>query len=806
MAPFVKADNLTQREVERAIESFVYGVNIPSRWGTQSPFSNITLDWTCPERLKNVHPIVGGVEVDFTFGDCKTEMDMVNKAFIQIMTEGDSLGRGFAYPIPTYNITKDFEWETENAKLLFIMTGKYGTPYFQNFINSDLDPDDVRSMAILPTQKLLIKDCDGIVTLSVVKDIVENWNTKRKYTILLNGKWIPIIDMFEVPYRKYPNSVSFRFSDGTSQPFSWDHKTIVYRNNEVINVLAQDVLCTDHLLVSTTAWDISKNMDATLTEEKFLVDGHLNNLVWNCSIDARRRVFDNLTNADYKSEELLAELKILLSSIGELDNEQQLLTRVEYNGDSYLLKPITNVEIVPSTDDIVYNFTVDTPEHIYELPNGIITHQCCRLRLDKTVLRKRGGGLFGSDELTGSIGVVTIDLPRIGYTSTNETEYFDQLAKMMDIAAESLIRKRKVLQEWFDHGIYPYSKVYLENLNNHFNTIGIVGMHESILNFFGPDTGINTGKGQAFALKVLNFMRTRMEYYQTTKYSTAKEFVKHVKSDTQKNVFGFDKDRSLSEDNINYMDFGPFNLEASPAESTSYRLALHDKKHYPDIITSGSEEDPYYTNSTQLPVDDTYDIFDAMSHQDPLQVKYTGGTVFHGHLQESIADWRSVSKLVKSMATNFKTPYYTISPVYSICPVHGYISGEHHECPKCQAETEVYARIVGYYRPVKNWNKGKKAEKLARKEFNLFEDVRSKDQYDELYLYTKELCPNCPAAKKYLDDNGIDYMQRNISESDVINEEANDFTIEVTPSFLLRDSKTGRLLKVESLEEFKNLK
>jgi ribonucleoside-triphosphate reductase len=419
LAPFVKVDSLDYKQVKQCIQSFVFGVNTPSRWGSQAPFTNITLDWTIPEDLKARKALVGGQEMDFTYGDCKAEMDLINRAFIELMLEGDADGRGFAYPIPTYNITRDFDWDSDNARLLFEMTARYGTPYFQNFINSDLDPSDVRSM-------------------------------------------------------------------------------------------------------------------------------------------------------------------------------------------------------------------------------------CCRLQLDKRELRKRGGGLFGSDEFTGSVGVVTINLPRIGYLSRNEGEFFDRLAGMMDIAADSLTIKRKVISHLLEAGLFPYTRRYLKHLNNHFSTIGLVGMNECLLNFMNTD--ITSPEGLEFSKKVLSYMRKRLADYQ-------------------------EETGDL------------FNLEATPAESTSYRLARHDKKHYPDIITSG-DTDPYYTNSTQLPVDYTTDIFEALDHQDGLQTLYTGGTVFHGFIGESIKDWRSCRELVKSVANNYRLPYFTISPTFSICPVHGYIDGEHFQCPKCKSEAE----------------------------------------------------------------------------------------------------------------------
>ena len=417
LAPFIKIDNLSEEQVKQSLQSFIFGVNTPSRWGSQAPFTNITLDWTIPEDLKNTKAIVGGDEQAFTYGDCQKEMDMINKCFIQLMLNGDANGRGFQYPIPTYNITKNFDWDSENAKFLFEMTAKYGTPYFQNFINSDLNPGDVRSM-------------------------------------------------------------------------------------------------------------------------------------------------------------------------------------------------------------------------------------CCRLQLDKRELRKRGGGLFGSDEFTGSIGVVTINLPRIGYLAGSKTDFFNRLSNLMEIAAKSLKIKRKVINHLLLTGLFPYTKRYLKHLDNHFSTIGITGMNECLINFMGKD--ISTPEAKEFAIKILDFMRDKLAHFQ-------------------------EETGDL------------YNLEATPAESTSYRLARHDKEKYPDIITSG-DKDPYYTNSTQLPVNYTEDIFEALDHQDELQVKYTGGTVFHAFIGEALDDWKSCRELVKAIASNYRLPYFTISPTFSICQIHGYLPGEHFNCPKCRDE------------------------------------------------------------------------------------------------------------------------
>ena len=513
LAPFVKVDNLTQAQVKQCIQSFVYGVNTPSRWGTQAPFSNITLDWTVPNDLKDLNAIVGGKEMDFTYGDCKKEMDMVNKAFIEIMIEGDYNGRGFQYPIPTYSITKDFDWsETENNKLLFEMTSKYGTPYFSNYINSDMEPSDVRSM-------------------------------------------------------------------------------------------------------------------------------------------------------------------------------------------------------------------------------------CCRLRLDLRELRKKSGGFFGSGESTGSIGVVTINLPRIAYLAKDEADFYQRLDKLMDIAARSLKVKRSVITRLMDNGLYPYTKRYLGTFGNHFSTIGLIGMNEVGLNAKWLRCDLTHEKTQKFAAEVLDHMRERLSDYQEL-----------------------------------YGDL--YNLEATPAESTTYRFAKHDKEQFPDIITANENGTPYYTNSSHLPVGYTEDIFTALEIQDELQTRYTSGTVFHAFLGEKLPDWKAAASLVRKIAENHKLPYYTMSPTYSVCVDHGYLPGEQYVCPHCGKKTEVYSRITGYYRPVQNWNDGKSQEFKDRKVYTVGTSVLKKTapavesqpavlaaaapSYEipaagdaRTILISRVTCPNCRVAENLLVKKGV---------------------------------------------------
>lgn len=525
LAPFVKADNLSFYEVKKCIESFIYGVNTPSRWGTQAPFSNITLDWTVPNDLAELNAIVGGREMDFKYKDCQKEMDMVNRAFIEVMIEGDANGRGFQYPIPTYSITRDFDWsDTENNRLLFEMTSKYGTPYFSNYINSDMEPSDVRSM-------------------------------------------------------------------------------------------------------------------------------------------------------------------------------------------------------------------------------------CCRLRLDLRELRKKSGGFFGSGESTGSVGVVTINMPRIAYLSSTPEEFYKRLDKLMDISARSLKIKRTVITKLLDEGLYPYTKRYLGTFNNHFSTIGLIGMNEVGLNASWLGGDMTTEKTQEFTKDVLNHMRERLSDYQEM-----------------------------------YGDL--YNLEATPAESTTYRMAKHDVEQFPDIITASEPGGtPYYTNSSHLPVSFTEDIFAALDIQDELQTLYTSGTVFHAFLGEKLPDWKAAASLVRKIADNYKLPYYTLSPTYSVCRNHGYLSGEVYTCPHCGEKTEVYSRITGYYRPVQNWNDGKCQEFKERKVYNIgtskltHERVRDEQKHvetaetqavdgkEKILLFTTKTCPNCRMADVMLKSKGVEFEKIDAEENvDLTNE------------------------------------
>ena len=535
LAPFVKTDNLDYEQVKKCIESFIYGVNTPSRWGTQAPFSNITLDWTVPADLAELPAIVGGKEQDFKYKDCQKEMDMVNKAFIEIMIEGDANGRGFQYPIPTYSITKNFDWsDTENNRLLFEMTSKYGTPYFSNYINSDMQPSDVRSM-------------------------------------------------------------------------------------------------------------------------------------------------------------------------------------------------------------------------------------CCRLRLDLRELRKKSGGFFGSGESTGSVGVVTINMPRIAYLAKDEADFLRRLDRLMDIAARSLKTKRTVITKLLDEGLYPYTKRYLGTFANHFSTIGLVGMNEAALNAGWIGKDMTHAEAQQFTQRVLNHMRERLSDYQEQ-----------------------------------YGDL--YNLEATPAESTAYRFAKHDKEQFPQIITANENGTPYYTNSSHLPVGYTADVFDALDIQDDLQTLYTSGTVFHAFLGEKLPDWKAAAALVRKIAENYKLPYYTLSPTYSVCKDHGYLAGEQFTCPKCGGRTEVYSRITGYYRPVQNWNDGKAQEFKDRKVYDVAHSTlkHSHALHAESaagtacaapalhgpVLFTRSGCPNCKTSKLMLDKAGVRYS---VIDAEQDAESTRRYGVKKAPSLLVPD-------------------
>lgn len=683
LAPFVKADHLTFREVKQAIQCFVFGVNTPSRWSSQAPFSNITLDWVCPKDMRDTPAIVGGKEMDFTYGDCQEEMDTVNKAFLEIMIGGDADGRGFAYPIPTYSITKDFDWsDTENNRLLFEMAAKYGTPYFSNYINSDMEPSDVRSMCPLTGDTMVIVKDDSGEKILAIRDVYEQYGDGNGSKVWTGREWAnghPVI-------MPMTDICCFTLTDG-----------------EVIR------MGVNHLQPTGTAEQFRAGQYVTKKAE------------------------------DIEEGDVLPRYQLNGAISGIIGTEKIIRKTIE--------KGIPN--------EFLYCFEVNNSDHLFMLANGIITHNC-RLRLDLRELRRKSGGFFGSGESTGSVGVVTINLPKLGYLSKDEADFYARLDHLMDIAARSLRIKREAITKLYDADLYPYTKRYLGDakFTNHFSTIGVLGMHECGLNARWLRAGMDDERTQKFAVDILNHMRNKLSDYQEL-----------------------------------YGDL--YNLESTPAEGTCYRFARHDTQAYPDIKTSGSGKDIFYTNSTNLPVSYTDDIFSALDIQDGIQTLYTSGTVFHAFLGERLPDWKACATLVRKIAENYRLPYYTMSPTYSVCPDHGYIIGEHAKCPVCGKETEIYSRITGYYRPVKAWNIGKSEEFRERKTYDVSgaykpaakdkgcdsEDTCGKERKtydaemkekavkktepaaglsgerlpDGVYLFTTSVCPKCRALKPGLD-------------------------------------------------------
>lgn len=827
--------------VENGTAVFRKDGNVYISGQTQAPFTNITLDWTVPADLAELNCIVGGKEVNFKYKDCKKEMDMINKAFIEIMTEGDANGRGFQYPIPTYSITKDFDWsDTENNRLLFEMTAKYGTPYFSNYINSDMEPSDVRSMCPLTSDtKIMVKSSVGI-SIQDIKTLADN-QAKRNthYEVWTKDGWKKATfnnqKMTDVYAITLSNGVTVKMGENHLQPTkrgtvsakelvvgdlipfnkkevkvnnlgsrdlgyaigaymgdgSRDDNAIIYSLDakekddlteqeltRIWNTLGYEVKVTKESTKPSVRFVRVNGKPYTIVSQFVLGDNALNKKfsqkVWNMGVEFKKGLIAGYAATDgardkkrlyTSSPQMREDLMSLFASIGRKalghyeDNRtnrlgKEINYRIDYpertsygtyfsEDEDYNYYSITSIEKVKDSKTKLYCLEVDNDDHLFMLANGMITHNC-RLRLDLRELRKKSGGFFGSGESTGSVGVVTINIPRIAYVSKNEEEFYSKLSNMMDIAARSLHIKREVITELLENGLYPYTKRYLGTFNNHFSTIGLVGMNEACLNAKWIGKDLSHKEAQDFTKDVLNFMREKLSDYQEL-----------------------------------YGDL--YNLEATPAESTSYRLAKHDKEQFPNIITSvGLENDtPYYTNSSHLPVNYTASVFEALDIQDELQTLYTSGTVFHAFLGEKLPNWESTANLVRKIAENYKLPYYTMSPTYSVCTEHGYIIGEHYKCPKCGKPTEVYSRITGYYRPVQNWNDGKLAEFKNRKLYENFELTKNKKEDVEKIedskkdttfsgkplLFTTPTCPNCPIAKSELDYAGIEYEAINANEN-----------------------------------------
>lgn len=609
LAPFVRIDKLTYDEVKQDIQKFVYNMNTTSRWGSQSPFTNITLDMICPKHIANEAIIVGGELQDSTYGEYQEEIDMINKAFIEIYTKGDRFGKLFSFPIPTYNVTKDFPWDSENGELLLKMTAKYGIPYFQNFINSDLNPEDVRSMCPLhPDEHVMIKVGDVVSD----KTILECWSDKdtNDYEVYYKGNWYPAT----MVSTKSVGCIKITLKNSTSVVMDLRHEQPIKASIEapVTNLRGRDLIA--GMLMPTSM--------GSYNGELFIHRTDPTKVVW---------------------------------------------------------EVIDKIEDFPYTGD-VYCFVVDNKEHLFTLSNGIITHNC-RLQMDLRELRKRTGGLFGAGDLTGSIGVVTLNLSKLGYIARDEQEFLQLIEEYAELAKDSLELKRKIILENLRNNQMPWTRRYLKNeYKGHFSTIGIVGGHEACMNLLHK--GIDTKEGTELMIHVLNHLRNLTSKYQ--------------------------------EETGNL-----YNLEATPAEGVCYRLAKIDRDLYgKTIYISGTDETPYYTNSTNLPVGYTDDIFAALEHQNKLQPLYTGGTVFHSFLGESVTDIYSLKNYILKAFTLTKIPYISITPTFSVCKDHGYVSGEHFTCPTCGKATEVYTRIVGYYRPISQWNIGKKQEYKERVPYN----------------------------------------------------------------------------------------
>ena len=811
LAAFIRSDNVSYEDLKQNVQEFIFNLNVPTRVGAQAPFTNFTLDLVVPDHLKKLPAIVGGKPCDFTYGELQHEVDMFNRAFAEIMIEGDAGERPFTFPIPTYNLTEDFDWENPIYNPIWEMTAKYGTPYFSNFINSDMNPEDVRSMAILGSQNVIYKNGNGRVSIDEIRNIVSRWissKEKPSYSILNNGKFVSISDMFEVPYDKYDKYVSIMLDNGLKQNFSMQHKCPVVRDGEITNVESQDLIAGDMLLFAKRAYDIDEaigSYEAGLMVGYFLGEGwkqthsdseinfainieredivkriydfftaigcevsyykqedvhifkvhvygrqavgfvsqyirgttaktkRIDYKTWNTSLLFREGMFEGYQDTDGSkkvrniahttNKKLVEDLVVLCSSIGrgvsysvnknntryfkkdKSDFERFTSYKLEerdYNdfNDDYYTVDVKSVSFENSKSDVVYNFTVSTKEHLYELPNGIVTHQCCRLRINNGDLYKRGGGLFGANPKTGSLGVVTINLPRIGCIADNEEEFLDILTGLMWKAKDSLEIKRELLEKLTEQGLYPYSEFYLRDISvsgkgywhNHFSTIGTIGMNDALYNLL--DTDIMSEEGKEFAIRVLSHMREVISLFQN------------------------------NTGNI-------YNLEATPAESASFKLALKDLKYLDDIkfynIDVVGGDTPYYTNSSQLPASSGLNLFDSLDLQDELQVLYTGGTVFHTFLGERAPDIGSLKALIKKIATNYHLPYFFITPTFSVCPNHGYVAGEHLFCPECEERCEIYSRVVGYIRPLDAFNDAKVAEFFQRDNYTVSGDVPEDD-------------------------------------------------------------------------------
>jgi len=798
LAPFIRYDNLSYREVKQAMQEFLYNCMVPTRVGFQTPFLNVSIDIKPPSFLANQPVTIGGKLQKETYGEFQEEINMFNKAFYEVMMEGDAKGRPFTFPIPTVSIGKDFDWDNPALDPMWEATAKYGINYFSNFVNSDMKPEDFRSMCPLARQeKVLIRSKRGRdLEYSSIGNISEGRAKENSYEIYSDGGFVSgkfnkyknqemmlvqLENGHEIKMSKnhlnfvlgedkssvkelagkqlqkgmyLPYSLnSYKGSGGNKDlgyfvgAFAGDgsfdgETTVVFsleneKKKQVIEKLKNiaeryfGAHCSTHQSSETKLFSLKIHSRAAVGLCQDFVEGkkrekYYKARLFGMSEDFRKGVLDGHYATDggnryriYTSSKKMVETISMLTATlgtttnvsqdtrkGRLSKDPNYVVRIyqfsnKRYGDIWFKKhdkiwfKIKSIKDSKSKE-MAYCFEAGDGEPIFTVgTTGILTHNC-RLRLDNRELYQRGGGLFGSAPLTGSIGVCTINMPRIGYLSKTKKEFFDRLSHFMDLAKDSLEMKRKALENFMEKGLYPYSKYYLASVKkirgsyfgNHFSTIGLLGMNEAMLNFIGED--IASRRGRQFALEVLDFMRKKLIKYQ--------------------------------------QDTGDiYNLEATPAEGTSFRQAKADKEKYPEIITAGTQKVPYYTNSSQLPVNQTDDVFKALKLQDELQCKYTGGTVLHLFLGEQISDVGTVKNLVKTVFEKFNLPYITITPTFSICPTHGYLSGEHFTCPLCTVEQpcEVYSRVVGYLRPIFQWNEGKIREYKDRKEFKIKKDQLS---------------------------------------------------------------------------------
>ncbi len=864
LAPFIRYDNLNFAQVKQSLQEFLFNMAIPTRVGFQCPFTNVTLDITPSPSLAKQPVIIGGLPQKETYGEFQEEMNVLNRAFYEAILDGDAKGRPFTFPIPTINVTKDFAWDDPNLNLMWEATAKYGVNYFSNFIQSDMKPEDVRSMCLSAKEEILIRNSHHIKRLSI-KEVAENyknenfdsegWADCKKEGGLqvlslnpqtLKTEWSKVQRFLRVVDTM---AVEITTEDGKKAIFSTKHPIPIFTEKGIKMKWSRDIKKGDYLISLKKAEnslskecqkldkfvlneDLAKilgyfiadgnylfenrrgythfgeprgmqftfktgdkknlNIIKSLIKEVFGVGtkekqdpryntyylyvynsdlarklynagfkkyGRLPQIIFNSPPNVIRSFLEFHFRGDGYAKrkeihindlELSRDLVLLYALIGQpvtyklRENSQVIYLQhakskiKEGNGwtnnpilaervpgwiaSTYRVPGLTKSRMVGF--DTLEKYDAQTEEglkiknsdiyitrvkfvkqkeykqlkefydieleknHLFVHSSGQISFNCCRLRLDNKELYMRGGGLFGSNPLTGSVGVVTIGLARIGYLSKTKKEFFGKLEHAMELAKGSLEIKRKALEEFMEKGLYPYSKFYLAGVKkmrdqyfgNHFATIGIVGMNEALLNFLGVDIG--SLKGRKTAVEILNFMREKLAKYQKETGNL-------------------------------------YNLEATPAESTAYRLAQKDREKYPDIITAGTKKIPYYTNSTHLPVSYTDDAFEALKLQDELQTRYTGGTVLHLFVGEKVSEIQNVKNLIKTVFEKFHLPYITLTPTFSICPTHGYISGEHFTCPQCTISQpcEVYSRIVGYLRPVGQWNLGKQQEFKERKEY-----------------------------------------------------------------------------------------